>query len=226
MVFGQIALYFVPRRYSRTRRQTNGTARIKASIRIRLIRICFAERPTLPTSSPKGFGLGTLPGIGSPKPKEAEAYSPMGPGQVAYGSSPLSAPGTRARRGRGRRSARALRGSSPSFFLAYTSLRARGPRRRPPRLCGHEPDPATVAGLRTPVVSRAPPLTIALRTVDEEAMPGLGNEHGRHDNRLAPGRGSDIRRALGASGASRLLERGRDRVLVVLPSTGGGGHAR
>jgi hypothetical protein len=52
------ALYYFPRRYSRTLRQTNGTATTKASIRIRLIRIRFADRrPTLPTSSPKGFGL-------------------------------------------------------------------------------------------------------------------------------------------------------------------------
>jgi hypothetical protein len=44
------ALHFFPRRYSRTLRQTNGTARSKASIRIRLIRIRFADRPTLLTS--------------------------------------------------------------------------------------------------------------------------------------------------------------------------------
>jgi hypothetical protein len=44
-------------------RQTSGAARTKASIRIR-----FASRPTLPTSSPRGFGLGTLPGIRWPKP--------------------------------------------------------------------------------------------------------------------------------------------------------------
>jgi hypothetical protein len=69
------ALYFFPRRYSRTLRQTNGTARTKASIRIRLIRIRFADRPTLLASSPRGFGLGTLPGIGSPKPKKTETPS-------------------------------------------------------------------------------------------------------------------------------------------------------
>jgi hypothetical protein len=50
------ALYYFPRRYSRTLRQTNGAARTKASIRIRLIRIRFANRPTLLTSSPSGLG--------------------------------------------------------------------------------------------------------------------------------------------------------------------------